>query len=235
MGRKKGVTDADILAQEGGLVTSVEVLGDMSSENDSVVCGVDITKYKLSKLEVQFVIEYMNNGLNATGAVMTVFGLKRQAAKARAQYLLNNGRVFPVLQLLLKNSVSTSLQFSPALLMTNIQTWLQYDIRNYYDDTQTAIPLDDIDEEARQLISGVDYTINGRTGQRYVTYRLPDKYKALQELSSIVKFLQSINAVSAEDESEVASKRDEIFGRVANYRPAGKVVTEIRPEHEEDE
>jgi hypothetical protein len=220
MGRVKGLTDKDLLEKEGGLVTSIEVVGDVHDEQ--LVCGVDISKYKLSKTEVEFILEYMNNGLNARGAAVKVFGLKPNAAQARASYMMNNGRVFPVLQLLLKNSVSTSLQFSPALLMSNIQTWLQYDIRNYYDDTQTAIPLDQIDEDARQLISGIDYTINGRTGQRYVTYRLPDKYKALQELSSIVKFLQSINVMTAEDESETAQKRDEIFGRITNYKPVDK-------------
>jgi len=220
MGRTKGMTDKAILEKEGGLVNSIEVVGDVHDEQ--LVCGVDISKYKLSKTEVEFILEYMNNGLNAKAAAVKVFGLKPNAAQARASYMMNNGRVFPVLQLLLKNSVSTSLQFSPALLMSNIQTWLQYDIRNYYDDTQTAIPLDQIDEDARQLISGVDYTINGRTGQRYVTYRLPDKYKALQELSSIVKFLQSINVMTAEDESETAQKRDEIFGRITNYKPVDK-------------
>jgi hypothetical protein len=222
MPRIKGVTDAIKLEQEGGLATSIEVIGDVGDSN--IVCGVDISKFRMSKAEVQFVIEYMNNGLNAQAAAAKIFGLaKTSVAKARASYLLNNGRVFPVLQLMLKNSVTTSLQFSPALLMTNIQTWLQYDIRNYYDDGGTAIPLDQIDEEARQLISGVDYTVNGRTGQRYVTYRLPDKYKALQELSSIVKFLQSINAITPEDESEIANKRDEIFGRVTNYKPAERM------------
>jgi hypothetical protein len=209
------------IEQQGGLVTAIEVIGDVGNAN--LVCGIDITKYKLSKAEVQFVMEYMNNGLNAQAAAMKVFGIaKASVAKARASYLLNNGRVFPVLQLVLKNSVSTSLQFSPALLMTNIQTWLQYDIDKYYDAHGDAIPLDQIDEDARQLISGIDYTVNGRTGERYVTYRLPDKYKALQELSSIVKFLQSINAIAPEDESETANKRDEIFGKVANYKPAEK-------------
>jgi hypothetical protein len=209
------------IEQQGGLVTAIEVIGDVGNAN--LVCGIDITKYKLSKAEVQFVMEYMNNGLNAQAAAMKVFGIaKASVAKARASYLLNNGRVFPVLQLVLKNSVSTSLQFSPALLMTNIQTWLQYDIDKYYDAHGDAIPLDQIDEDARQLISGIDYTVNGRTGERYVTYRLPDKYKALQELSSIVKFLQSINAIAPEDESETANKRDEIFGKVTNYKPAEK-------------
>jgi hypothetical protein len=234
MPRVKGLTNKDILEKEGGLATSVEIVDAMEDDENRVICGVDISKFKLSKAEVKFVIEYMNNGLNAQSAARVAFGLNKNAANARAQYLLNNGRVFPVLQILLKNSVSTSLQFSPALLMSNIQTWLQYDIRNYYDDTQTAIPLDQIDESARQLISGVDYTINGRTGQRYVTYRLPDKYKALQELSSIVKFLQSINTMTSEDESEVSAKRDEIFGRVTNYKPEGKITTTVRPVTEEE-
>lgn len=233
MPRIKGMTNKATLEKEGGLATSVEIVDAIDDDENRVICGVDISKYKLSKSEVKFVIEYMNNGLNAQGAARVAFGLNKNAANSRAQYILNNGRVFPVLQILLKNSVSTSLQFSPALLMSNIQTWLQYDIRNYYDDTQTAIPLDQIDEQARQLISGVDYTINGRTGQRYVTYRLPDKYKALQELSSIVKFLQSINTMTSEDESETAAKRDEIFGKIANYKPAGKVTVQIQPEKEE--
>lgn len=228
MGRRKGVTNADRIAEEGGLASAVEIINTDDPDNPTVVCGVDITRYKLSKAEVQFVIEYMNNGLNAPAAAMKVFGLvKPSAAKARAAYLLNNGRVFPLLQLLLKNSVTTSLQFSPALLMTNIQTWLQYDINNYYTADGTAIPLDEIDEEARQLISGVDYTINARNGSRYVTYRLPDKYKALQELSSIVKFLQTLNSVSPEDESEAARKRDEIFGRITNYKPAKVDTAEV--------
>lgn len=224
MGRVAGKTDAVRIASEGGIATSVNVVDD--ADNPNLICGIDITKYKLTQFEVQFVIEYMNNGLNAVSAAMKIFGLTKQnAAKAKAAYLLNNGRVFPLLQLLLKNSVSSSLQYSPALLMTNIQTWLQYDIRNYYDDNGTAIPLDQIDEDARQLISGVDYTVNGRTGQRYVTYRLPDKYKALQELSSIVKFLQTLSSASPEDESEAERKRAEIFGKVTDYIPTkGEIV-----------
>ena len=220
MGRQKGDKDAANLEKEGGWATEMEIVEQMDEGDPFVICGIDISKYRLTKAETKFVIEYMDNGMNAVAAAEKVFGIKKSAARGRASYLMNNGKVYPVLQMILKNSVSSSLSFSPALLMSNIQTWLQYDVRNYYDSNGTAIPLDDIDESARQLISGVDYTINGRTGLRYVTYRLPDKYKTLQELSSIVKFLQSISAGNTEDESEAKMKRDEIFGKVSNYKPA---------------
>jgi hypothetical protein len=229
MGRSLGDKTKAALEREGGLVTKISILDEFDDEGNSVVHGVDISKYKLTKLEVEFVIEYMNNGMNATAAVERVYGLAKPAAKRKAMVLINSGRVFPALQIIIKNSVSSSLSFSPALLMNNIQTWLQFDVRNYYDSSGTAIPLDDISDDMRQLISGVDYTINGRTGLRYVTYRLPDKFKTLQELSSIVKFLQSISSVSQEDESEAKQKRDAIFGKVSNFVP----VVEERDAREE--
>lgn len=220
MGRTKGLTDAMIVEKEGGIANAVEIMGTDENGIPTTICGVDILRYKLTKFEVEFVIEYMNNGMNAVSAAMKIFGLKRMAAaKAKAAYLMNNGRVFPLLQLLLKNSVSSSLQYSPALLMTNVQTWLQYDINKYYTSEGDAIPLEEIEEEARQLISGVDYTVNSKTGERYVTYKLPDKYKVLQELSSIVKFLQTLTTVNAEDESDAEQKRKEIFGKYTNHTP----------------
>lgn len=218
MGRQR---QSDLVDRQGGLASAIEVIEPGADGEQFVVCGIDITKYQLTKMEMEFIVEYMNNNMNAIDAALKVYGCKtRSAARQRAAYTLNSGRVYPVLRELIGHSVSKSLQFSPALLMSNIETWLQYDIRNYYDEGGTAIPLDEIPEDARQLISGVDYTVNGRTGERYVTYRLPDKYKALQELSSIVKFLQSIDAGSAANEDKDArSKRDEIFGKVSNYEP----------------
>lgn len=219
MGRPTGSKDTARVEKEGGYVSSIEILGE-GEMNPNIICGIDITQYKLTKAEAEFIIEYMNNGMNAMQAAMKAFNVtKPGTAKARAAFVLNSGRVFPVLQQLIKHSVSTSLQFSPGLLMENIKTWLQYDVRNYYNSSGTAIPLDEIDEDARQLISGVDYTVNSRTGERYVTYRLPDKYKALQELSSIVKFLQTMNGPVGEDEGEARAKRDAIFGKPTNFVP----------------
>lgn len=216
------------IARDGGLADSIEIVDTTPDGEPFVICGLDISKFELTKLEMEFILEYMNNNMNAQAAAMKVYNCKtKTAAKQRAAYTLNSGRVFPVLQELIKHSVSKSLQFSPALLMSNIETWLQYDINNYYNADGTAIPLDEIDEDARQLISGVDYTVNGRTGERYVSYRLPDKYKALQELSSIVKFLQSIDAgAGAGDDADAKQKRDEIFGKVTNYEPIEAEVVE---------
>ena len=213
---------------EGGLATTVEVVEADEDGSQFVIAGVDISKYNLTKFEMEFIMEYMNNNMNATAAAFKAYGCKSKTmAKQKAAYVLNSGRVFPAIQEVIKHSVSKSLQFSPALLMSNIETWLQYDISNYYKSDGLAIPLDEIDEDARQLISGVDYTVNGRTGEKYVSYRLPDKYKALQELSSIVKFLQSIDAgAGAGDDKDARSKRDEIFGTVTNYEPVEAEVVE---------
>lgn len=217
MGLRKGDRIGRKVEKEGGYAALIELQDD--SEDGMIIHGVDIRQFNLTNCEAQFIIEYMNNGMNGPVAAAKVYGYKDKGAAAKATALINGGRVYPVLQTLIKHSVSKQLQFSPALLMTSIQTWLQYDIRQYYNNDGSAIPLDDIGEDFRQLISGVDYTINNRTGERLVSYKLPDKYKALQELSSIVKFLQSIQQGSPEDDSEAAVKRDQIFGTVSNYRP----------------
>jgi len=217
-GRPKGRKSSKQIGEEGGIVATIEI-ADQLEDGETIIHGVDINKHGLTKAEMNFIIEYMNNNMNATLAAQKVYNLKPATARSRAQTLVNSGRIFPVIQLLIKHSINKQLQFSPALLMSNIQTWLQYDILSYYTSDGSAIPLDEIDEDARQLISGVDYRINGRSGARYVVYSLPDKYKALQELSSIVKFLQSLQNTTPEDDSEAARKRDEIFGKPTNYRP----------------
>lgn len=209
----------DAILDEGGLVDNIEIVDRNDNGELQVINGVDISEYKLTKKELEFVLEYMNNGMNGMLAAKTVFSYRQERAKARAASLINSPKVFPVIQLLLKHSINKSLQFSPALLMDNIQTWLQYDVKNYYTNDGTAIPLDEIDENARQLISGIDYTINNRTGVRYISYKLPDKFKALQELSSIVKFVQSLGMNSPDTDTEAEAKRNEIFGKAVDYVP----------------
>jgi len=221
-GRKKGDMDKP-KPGEGGLVAMVDIEEELE-DGQKVRHGIDISKFGLTQKELEFVLEYMDNGMNGPNAARKVYGSTQGASYGKANTVINSGKVFPVIQLLIKHSINKQLQFSPALLMSNIQTWLQYDIRNYYTSDGSAIELDDISEDARQLISGVDYTVNNRTGERLVTYKLPDKYKALQELSSIVKFLQSIQSASPEDDSEAALKRDQIFKKVTNYRPVNAEV-----------
>lgn len=213
------------VAQALDTATEVSIVETDNEGNQHFIEGVDISEFKLSTNQAKFVLEYINNGLNAMAAYSSSTNqkLNYNALRKKSQEYVTNEKIYGVLQKVLKNSINRQLTFSPSLLMTNIQMWLHFDIHNYYTSTGDAIPLDEIDQEARLLISGIEYTVNGRTGERYVLYKLPDKYKVLQELASIVKFLQSIQSSNKDEDVEAERKKKEIWEKFRKYTPPDDV------------
>lgn len=211
------------------VVEKLDILSEGANGEPVLIEGVDVSQFNLTYKELEYVLNYLNNGLNATVAYKKTFPEKagnKQVSHAAHQYV-NDSKIFSVLQHLLKYSINRQLQFSPSLLMSNIQMWLHYDISSFYTTDGSAIPLEEIDEDARQLISGIDYTVNGRTGDRYTIYRLPDKFKALQELSSIVKFLQSLQMANGNQDEEAETKKKEIWEKFKKYNPKDDEIKDV--------
>lgn len=135
----------------------------------------------------------------------------------RAIRLLEKPKIKKIIHDKIQKSLDQEIAKSPNVLLKQIERYLELDPADFYRDDGTVIPLSELDEEKRLLISNINKQISAKTGGVVLTYELPSKIKLLDKLSDLVKFVAQVRAVAGETQdtsSDAAKKRDAIFNGV---------------------
>jgi hypothetical protein len=168
---------------------------------------------EISEAEQRFIDSYTEH-LNKSAAWKEAF----------PNYGLDYGRINALLEKpVVKEQISTRLQKnldgeisrSPAMLLKLVERVTNIKISEFYDANGTAKSLDQISPELQSMITGINLSMNNKTGDKYITYSLLSKEKAIDRLLDVVKLLVESRKVVgnefADEATEAARMRDQIF------------------------
>ena len=175
-------------------------------------------------------IQYYTETLNKAQSYKRVFPeFEGKDVKYRVNKLLDRPEIKQEINIILQRRTMSDVSESPALLLHKIKQFLEIDPATYYKDDGTIIPMSELTEEQRVLISNIDKQINNRSGGVVLSYQLPSKSKLLDQLTTLVAMLAKEIAKNAGDsgnDEEAKKKRDKIFGSVLDE--AEEVRDEVR-------
>jgi hypothetical protein len=134
---------------------------------------------------------------------------------------------------LIEQVMNSDVARAPALLLRQCEFILSLDPLDFYYPDWTAKDLDQIDPDKRCLISDINITVNNKTGESRITYKLMQKEKANDRLGDIVALLTRTRAAMGNDFEEgtedILKKREEIFKMVDDF-PEVKADPVIAPQ-----
>jgi hypothetical protein len=145
----------------------------------------------------------------------------------RINALLDKPSVKEQISIRLQKNLDGEISRSPAMLLKLVERVTNLQISEFYDEDGTAKSLNDISPDLQTLITGVNFSINNKNGERYVTYTLLSKEKAIDRLLDVVKLLVESRKVVgnefADEVGEAARMRDQIFNDdPTNARPVNE-------------
>lgn len=177
----------------------------------------------------QIFIDHYTQTLNKSQAYRKAFpDCPERYATTKANALLKNPIIKKKVNELVQKDVDEATARSPAILLKQIERYLELDPADYYHDDGSIKKLSELTYEQRTLIDNFVKQVNSRTGDVELSYSLPSRTKILDQLGSLVSLITKVRAVSGETAdtgSDAAKKRDEIFNSVLDGQEL-KVVSE---------
>jgi hypothetical protein len=179
----------------------------------------------ISEAEQLFIDSYTEN-LNKSASWKTAFP-DYSLDYGRINALLDKPAVKEQINMRLQKNLDGEIARSPAMLLKLVERVTNLQISEFYDDDGTAKSLKDISPELQTLVTGIQIVVNNKSGNKYVTYSLLSKEKAIDRLLDVVKLLVESRKVVgnefADEVGEAARMRDKIFSgddaRVVSEQP----------------
>ena len=172
----------------------------------------------LTDKEKLFVL-YYTESLNKSESYRKAFpeDKSKSSVVGKADKLLAKPKIKKEVNEIIQKTIDADLMRSPAILLKQIERYLEFDICDYYYDDGRVKPSAEIPVEKRLLINNINKQVLQKNGGVVLTYELPPKIKVLDKLESLVSLVAKVRAASADTadtSSDVAKKRDEIFNSV---------------------
>jgi hypothetical protein len=163
--------------------------------------------------------------LNKSGAWKTAFP-DLPVDYGRINALLDKPALKEQISLRLQKNLDGEIARSPAMLLKLVERVTNLQISEFYDEDGTAKPLSQISPELQTLVTGIQIVVNNKSGNKYITYSLLSKEKAIDRLLDVVKLLVESRKVVgnefADEATEAARMRDSIFNNGDDARPVNE-------------
>jgi len=163
--------------------------------------------------------------LNKSGAWRTAFP-NLPVDYGRINALLDKPALKEQINMRLQKNLDGEIARSPAMLLKLVERVTNLQISEFYDEDGTAKSLNQISPDLQTLITNVQIVVNNKSGNKYVTYTLLSKEKAIDRLLDVVKLLVESRKVVgnefADEATEAARMRDSIFNNGEDARPVNE-------------
>lgn len=119
---------------------------------------------------------------------------------------------------------SKAQEILPLTLLQDLEAIRNIDPLDYYDATGQAKMLDAIPTEKRKLINNINIMVNSKTGEKYITFDLPNKASVTKTLLDLIKVRAETGGTKEDTNTmkEAQYKVNEIFSKIGKPDEASK-------------
>lgn len=111
---------------------------------------------------------------------------------------------------------SKAQEILPLTLLQDLEAIRNIDPLDYYDAAGQAKMLDAIPTEKRKLINNINIMVNSKTGEKYITFDLPNKASVTKTLLDLIKVRAETGGTKEDTNTmkEAQDKVNEIFSKI---------------------
>lgn len=119
---------------------------------------------------------------------------------------------------------SKAQEILPLTLLQDLEAIRNIDPLDYYDAAGQAKMLDAIPPEKRKLINNINIMVNSKTGEKYITFDLPNKASVTKTLLDLIKVRAETGGTKEDTNTmkEAQDKVNEIFSKIGKPDEANK-------------